>query len=62
MGESWPRALVSLIGKNRRRYGGYIVHLAMVLLVIGVVGSSAYTTRTRDDGAGGDRSRCRTTR
>ena len=45
MGESWPRALVSLTGKNRRRYGGYIVHLAMVLLVIGVVGSSAYTTQ-----------------
>jgi cytochrome c-type biogenesis protein CcmF len=45
MGESWPRALVSLTAKNRRRYGGYIVHLAMVLLVIGVVGSSAYTTQ-----------------
>ena len=44
-GESWLRALVSLTGHNRRRYGGYIVHLAMVVLVIGIVGSSAYTTQ-----------------
>jgi cytochrome c-type biogenesis protein CcmF len=40
--ESWPRALSSLIGRNRRRYGGYIVHAAIVLLAIGVAGSSAY--------------------
>ena len=31
-------------GRNRRRYGGYIVHAAIVLLAIGVVGSSAYDT------------------
>ncbi len=35
-GGSWPRALVDLIGRNRRRYGGYIVHLAIVLLVVGI--------------------------
>ena len=40
--ESWPAALSSLIGRNRRRYGGYIVHAAIVLLAIGVAGSSAY--------------------
>jgi cytochrome c-type biogenesis protein CcmF len=43
-GESWRRALSSLIGRNRRRYGGYIVHAAIVLLAIGVAGSSAYDT------------------
>src|SRR5207302_9946361 len=31
-----------LIARNRRRYGGYVVHAAIVLLAIGVVGSSAY--------------------
>jgi cytochrome c-type biogenesis protein CcmF len=31
-----------LIGRNRRRYGGYIVHFAIVLLAIGIAGSSAY--------------------
>ena len=41
-GEPWPRALSSLIGRNRRRYGGYIVHAAIVLLAVGVAGSSAY--------------------
>ena len=41
-GESWPRALSSLISRNRRRYGGYVVHFAIVLLAIGVAGSSAY--------------------
>jgi cytochrome c-type biogenesis protein CcmF len=43
-GGSWPRALVSLIARNRRRYGGYVVHLAVVLLVLGITGSSAYST------------------
>jgi cytochrome c-type biogenesis protein CcmF len=43
-GEPWPRALGSLVGRNRRRYGGYIVHAAIVLLAIGVAGSSAYDT------------------
>jgi cytochrome c-type biogenesis protein CcmF len=43
-GTSWPRSLVDLIGRNRRRYGGYVVHLAVVLLVVGITASSAYST------------------
>ena len=43
--ESWPRAFSSLVGRNRRRYGGYVVHAAIVLLAIGIVGSSAYDTK-----------------
>jgi cytochrome c-type biogenesis protein CcmF len=35
-------SLFVLIGRNRRRYGGYIVHAAVVLLAIGIAGSSAY--------------------
>ena len=31
-----------LISRNRRRYGGYLVHASIVLLAIGIVGSSAY--------------------
>jgi cytochrome c-type biogenesis protein CcmF len=41
-GESWPAAFSSLIARNRRRYGGYVVHAAVILLAIGVAGSSAY--------------------
>jgi cytochrome c-type biogenesis protein CcmF len=43
-GESLPRAFGSLIARNRRRYGGYIVHASIVLLAIGIAGSSAYQT------------------
>ena len=41
-GESVPTAFGRLIGRNRRRYGGYVVHASIVLLAIGVAGSSAY--------------------
>jgi cytochrome c-type biogenesis protein CcmF len=43
-GVGWPGAFSSLVGRNRRRYGGYVVHAAVVLLAIGVAGSSAYQT------------------
>jgi cytochrome c-type biogenesis protein CcmF len=35
-------AMIGLVSRNKRRYGGYIVHVAVVLLAIGIVGSSAY--------------------
>ena len=44
MGGSWSRAFAALVSRNRRRYGGYVVHAAVVLLAIGVIGSSAYNT------------------
>ncbi|HEY7727010.1 MAG TPA: cytochrome c-type biogenesis CcmF C-terminal domain-containing protein, partial [Candidatus Eisenbacteria bacterium] len=37
-----PAALVGLVQKNKRRYGGYIVHAGIVLLFVGVLGSSAF--------------------
>ena len=42
--EPVPVALVSLVRRNRRRYGGYIVHASVVLLALGIVGSSVYST------------------
>jgi len=39
---SWPGAFTSLVARNRRRYGGYVVHAAIVLLALGVAGSSAF--------------------
>ena len=35
-------SVFTLVSRNRRRYGGYIVHAAIVLLAIGIAGSSAY--------------------
>jgi cytochrome c-type biogenesis protein CcmF len=42
--ESWARALATLVSRNRRRYGGYVVHAAIVLLALGIAGSSIYGT------------------
>jgi cytochrome c-type biogenesis protein CcmF len=39
---SWPGAFSSLLGRNRRRYGGYVVHASIVLLAVGIAGSSAF--------------------
>ncbi|MGD0484415.1 MAG: heme lyase CcmF/NrfE family subunit [Gemmatimonadales bacterium] len=36
--EGWPLAVVRLVGRNRRRYGGYVVHLGMVMLFCGFAG------------------------
>jgi cytochrome c-type biogenesis protein CcmF len=40
--ESSTQALGQLISKNPRRYGGYIVHIGIVLMFIGVAGSSFF--------------------
>jgi cytochrome c-type biogenesis protein CcmF len=37
-GESLPKAFVRLVGRNRRRYGGYIVHLGVVVLFAAFTG------------------------
>src|SRR4029450_10190557 len=41
-GESLPRALARLTGRNRRRYGGYLVHAGIAVLFLGVAASSAF--------------------
>ncbi len=40
-GNIW-QAFASLIRRNRRRYGGYVVHVGVVLIFVGITGSSAY--------------------
>jgi cytochrome c-type biogenesis protein CcmF len=39
-------SLFLLVSRNRRRYGGYVVHAAVVLLALGIAGSSAYGSST----------------
>jgi cytochrome c-type biogenesis protein CcmF len=41
-GEAIPLAFLTLIRRNRRRYGGYTIHLGMAVLFIGVAASSAF--------------------
>jgi len=43
-GGSWFAALGELVARNRRRYGGYVVHASILMLAIGIAGSSAYQT------------------
>ncbi len=42
--ESIPAALARLVRRNNRRYGGYVVHLAIILIGVGIIGSSFYKT------------------
>lgn len=46
-GENYAWAVAQLIRRNNRRYGGYIVHLAMLLIGTGVVGSHVYQQQTQ---------------
>jgi cytochrome c-type biogenesis protein CcmF len=41
-GESIGGALLKLVGRNRRRYGGYVVHAGIAVLFVGVAASSAF--------------------
>ncbi|MEW5917753.1 MAG: cytochrome c-type biogenesis CcmF C-terminal domain-containing protein, partial [Gemmatimonadota bacterium] len=41
-GENAVLAVAKLIGGNRRRYGGYIAHIGVVCLTLGVAASSAF--------------------
>jgi cytochrome c-type biogenesis protein CcmF len=52
-GESYPVALWTLFGRNRRRYGGYVIHLGVVVMAIGVVGSNAFQQETQQTVAAG---------
>jgi cytochrome c-type biogenesis protein CcmF len=43
-GVSWPGAFVDMVARNRRRYGGYAVHIGIVVLFIGLAGSKGFAT------------------
>ncbi len=51
---SWLSAFGSLVSRNRRRYGGYVVHASIVMLAIGVAGSSAFDSVAEAKLARGD--------
>ncbi len=43
-GGSLPAALVAVVSRNRRRYGGYVVHAGVAVLLVGVAASSSFQT------------------
>jgi cytochrome c-type biogenesis protein CcmF len=40
-------ALFNLIGRNHRRYGGYIIHLGVVLIAMGIIGDAYFKQETQ---------------
>ncbi len=46
-GENLIVSLWRLSGRNRRRYGGYIIHLGVVLMALGVIGIELFQTETQ---------------
>ncbi|HSQ25928.1 MAG TPA: heme lyase CcmF/NrfE family subunit [Anaerolineales bacterium] len=45
--ENFLLALWRLAGRNRRRYGGYIIHLGVVLMAIGIIGIEIFQVETQ---------------
>jgi cytochrome c-type biogenesis protein CcmF len=45
-GESVLEAIWRLFGRNRRRYGGYLVHAGVILMAVGVIGTRFYPFET----------------
>ena len=52
-GESVLQALAALLRKNQQRYGGYIVHLGVVFVLIGITGATLNEERLENVRPGG---------
>jgi cytochrome c-type biogenesis protein CcmF len=46
-GENFISALINLTLKNKRRYGGYIIHLSIVIIFVGISGNAFNREETR---------------
>jgi len=56
-GEGLMLAFARLLGRNRRRYGGYIVHFGILLMLVGIAASSAFDTQGQATLRSGERFR-----
>jgi cytochrome c-type biogenesis protein CcmF len=46
-GENVFTAFWNLTGRNRRRYGGYIIHISMMLMAVGIIGIEIFQVETQ---------------
>ena len=53
MGENPFVALWNLVSRNRRRYGGYIIHLSIAIIGLAVIGIELFQTTTQQSLAAG---------
>lgn len=51
-GVSWVAALLELVMRNTRRYGGYLVHIGIVLMFVGFAGSAFNRHQAHEVGSG----------
>jgi cytochrome c-type biogenesis protein CcmF len=54
MGERTLSALAGLVRRHNRRYGGFVVHLAILVITVGVTGSQAWSVHTETTLARGE--------
>jgi cytochrome c-type biogenesis protein CcmF len=40
-------ALWRLVGRDRRRYGGYVIHISMMLMAVGILGINLFQVQTQ---------------
>jgi cytochrome c-type biogenesis protein CcmF len=45
--ENILRSLLNLFRRNRRRYGGYVIHLGVVLMAMGIIGIEMFQSETQ---------------
>jgi cytochrome c-type biogenesis protein CcmF len=45
-GDSWLRATGGLLRRQNRRYGGFVVHLGILVIALGITGSQAWSVQT----------------
>ena len=53
-GGGWTAAFVGLFERDRRRYGGYLVHLGIAVMAVAIVGSNIYQLQVRRTVAPGE--------
>jgi len=53
-GSNWLSAFFGLFDRDRRRYGGYLVHIGFAVIAIAVVGSNIYQEQVRTSVAPGE--------
>ena len=46
-GQGYLNAFVVLTARNRRRYGGYIIHIGVVMMAIGIIGIEMFQSETQ---------------
>lgn len=45
-GENFPVAFIRLIVRNRRRYGGFLVHIGIAVMAAGIIGYTQFMSKT----------------